>query len=583
MAAQRVHAKYFAIAVFLSSLAAVMLIGWVVQHPPQWPVSGTPRWLLLAYTLLLLVAWTFPVRLDEQWFSVALGITIPLFLQFGVVLTVVLSFVSWFVSQLIVGRRLNGFRVLMNFAVYTLMIFFSALAFHVAGGVLIRNGWTLSLDRIVWPVSVFFVVANAVNYLLTRGLLYVVGGVPQSLSPLGMLWDLVAAVNELLIAWIFILVQHAYGAVSFPWAVALFVAALFMFHLYSDLFISNRQLSAITDASIKLNRDLSVDMLIAALMDSLPKLTHTSAAGLFLPDEHGVLRARAVRAPSPAFEETMIHWSVRDGEGSIGRIYGERRPFLQRRRSRSALRGTPASVDEWMRSPSILMVPIVYQEHRLGVLVMTSDENNGFGKRDMKMIQIMAGQAAVGLWNARKLQQSRAQSYTDQLTGVYNYRYFVETLEEMCVESDETGAPVSLLVIDLDFFKTVNDTFGHDVGNAVLQRIAQILKNQVRDRDVVCRYGGEEFMIILPRASLDTGVQIAERLRRAVETTPISVPPVGKTTMLPVRVTASIGVATYPDMADSPQDLLRNADRAMYVGSKQAGRNRVGIYGEAVQ
>ena len=90
-------------------------------------------------------------------------------------------------------------------------------------------------------------------------------------------------------------------------------------------------------------------------------------------------------------------------------------------------------------------------------------------------------------------------------------------------------------------------------------------------------------MIILPRASIDTGVQIAERLRRAVEATPISVPPVGNTAALPVRVTASIGVATYPEMADSPQSLLRNADRAMYVGSKQAGRNRVGIYGEAVQ
>lgn len=582
MAAQRVHASFLSIAALFSSLAAVLLVWSAVVHPPHWPVSEDARWLLFGYALLLLVAWTFPVRLGEQWSSVSLGITIPLFLQFGVMFAVVLSFGSWFVSQVIVGRRLNRFRVLMNFAVYTLMVLAGAFAFHLARGTLMPGNWSTTLDRVVWPVTAFFIAATVVNFALTRGLLYILDRAPGSLSPLGMLWDLVAAVNELLIAWIFILVQHAYGTVAFPSAVVLFAIALLAYRLYSHLFLANRQLSAISDASIRLNRDLSADMLITGLMDSLPKLFLATTACLFLPDEHGVLRARAVRAQSPSLEEIMSQWSLQDGEGLIGRKYSDRRPLLQRRTGRP-LAGTPATVEEWTRSPSILIVPIVYQEHRLGVLVLTNTENNSFCKRDMKMTQILATQAAVGLWNARKLQQSRVQSYTDQLTGVYNYRYFVETLEEMCAESNETGAPLSLLVVDLDFFKSVNDAFGHDVGNAVLQRVAQILKHQVRDRDVVCRYGGEEFMIILPRASLDTGVQIAERLRRAVEATPIAVPSHGKTAMLPVRVTASIGVATYPEMADSPQSLLRNADRAMYVGSKQAGRNRVGIYGEAVQ
>ena len=582
MATQRIHASFLTIAAVLSSLAAVLLAWCAVVRPPLWPTTVDHWWILAAYFMLLLVAWAFPVRIGQQWSSVLLSVVIPLFLQFGVVLTVVLAFASWIVSQVGMGKHLGRFRILMNFAVYTLMALAAALAFHLAGGTLMPDNWSTPLAQVVWPVMAFFLAGTAVNFLLTRGLVYLLGRGRERLSPLGVLWELMAGVNELLLAWIFVIVLHAYGLAWFPMAVAAFLVGLIGFRLYSDLLIANQQLSAISDASIKLNRDLSVDLLITGLMDTVPHLVQASVAALFLPDELGVLRVSAVRAQSPVMEETMSNWSVQDGEGLIGRKFSDRHPLLQRRTARS-LTGMPSTVDEWMRSPSILIVPIVYQEHRLGILVMTNRESNGFCKRDLKMTQILAGQAAVGLWNARKLQQSRVQSYTDQLTGVYNYRYFVETLEEMCAESNETGAPVSLLVVDLDFFKSVNDAFGHDVGNAVLQRVAQILKHQVRDRDVVCRYGGEEFMIILPRASIDTGVQIAERLRRAVEATPISVPPVGNTAALPVRVTASIGVATYPEMADSPQSLLRNADRAMYVGSKQAGRNRVGIYGEAVQ
>ncbi|GEC80489.1 sensor domain-containing diguanylate cyclase [Lysinibacillus sphaericus] len=157
-------------------------------------------------------------------------------------------------------------------------------------------------------------------------------------------------------------------------------------------------------------------------------------------------------------------------------------------------------------------------------------------------------------------------SITDKLTGLKNRRFFQEKLEEQLAMFRKSAIPFSLLILDIDHFKRVNDTFGHQVGDEVLAQLAQILDAQARPSDVVARYGGEEFVIILPDTSVDDCWTIAEQLRQTVE----------QAQWQTGRITISIGIATATDN-DSDVTILKKADQALYT-SKENGRNKVSLF-----
>ena len=174
---------------------------------------------------------------------------------------------------------------------------------------------------------------------------------------------------------------------------------------------------------------------------------------------------------------------------------------------------------------------------------------------------------------AEKLEQNQKALYElatrDGLTGLYNRRTFNALIEDELARARRFKQPVSLLLLDIDHFKHVNDTCGHQAGDAVLKGLGELLGRQARAIDRVCRYGGEEITVILPEADVDTAVDAAERLRAAVEVQPFDV-----NAGAPLRITVSIGVASFPAHADNPEALVAAADAAMYI-AKQSGRNRV--------
>ncbi len=168
------------------------------------------------------------------------------------------------------------------------------------------------------------------------------------------------------------------------------------------------------------------------------------------------------------------------------------------------------------------------------------------------------------------LQSSVALAYTDSLTGVYNRRYMNAHLDRKIMEIAETVKPVSVLMFDLDHFKAINDTYGHAAGDDVLKELASRVSHGVRDLDLVCRYGGEEFVIVMPDADVDVAVNVAERVRSFVAEQPFAI--AGGDTAL--NVTISIGVATTRDPTETQEGLISRADEALY-GAKAGGRNRV--------
>lgn len=169
----------------------------------------------------------------------------------------------------------------------------------------------------------------------------------------------------------------------------------------------------------------------------------------------------------------------------------------------------------------------------------------------------------------KELRALELQVMRDPLTGLYNKRHFDRVLETEMERARRGQQPLSIILLDLDHFKSINDRFGHPAGDHVLHAAAQILKGELRMTDVPCRYGGEEFVIILPTTPLTTAVQVAERLRSALKRAPID------TDKGAVRLTASLGVAVFrPDQKTTAASLIERADEKLYE-AKRSGRDRV--------
>jgi diguanylate cyclase (GGDEF)-like protein len=211
----------------------------------------------------------------------------------------------------------------------------------------------------------------------------------------------------------------------------------------------------------------------------------------------------------------------------------------------------------------------------LGLLTVACsgcDQRTGCGGRnapDDATVESVAGTLGLIVASLRLQESLRDQSIRDGLTGLFNRRYLEETLERELRRADRESLPLSVLVFDVDHFKSVNDTYGHEAGDEVLRTLAGLLQRNIRGGDVPCRFGGEEFVVILPGANLHVGHERAEHLRGTIAALRIA------TRAARLQVTVSVGVAMYSgDQAETGEDLLQAADRALYR-AKQGGRNRV--------
>ncbi len=180
---------------------------------------------------------------------------------------------------------------------------------------------------------------------------------------------------------------------------------------------------------------------------------------------------------------------------------------------------------------------------------------------------IVGGQLALGLRRVSLYHQVQEMAIQDGLTGLFVRRYFLERLEEEVARAHRRQTSLAFLMVDLDHFKRINDTYGHLVGDRVLREVSHLIRRSVREMDLVGRYGGEEFGVALPEADRALGIQIADRIREAVQAAPIAAYDEK------MRLTVSIGVALCPKDAKTAEELIESSDRAMYE-AKGMGRNR---------
>jgi diguanylate cyclase (GGDEF)-like protein/putative nucleotidyltransferase with HDIG domain len=244
------------------------------------------------------------------------------------------------------------------------------------------------------------------------------------------------------------------------------------------------------------------------------------------------------------------------GDGLIGQVARTGEVAMVREVNATSLRPVlPGSV-------SAIALPVNCAENLLGVLYVESSEPSEFNDEEVQLLRTLADLFAGALHNAKNFQKAQEQAITDGLTGVKTHRYLMEALSSEWKRSTRSSRPFSLVLMDLDRFKFVNDFYGHLEGDVVLQRVGLILEQNCRRSDIVARYGGDEFVILMPETNVEQARQIAGKLRSWVASDPL---------LRDKNITASFGIACFPIHGSTPQELIQVADASMYLSKHQGG------------
>src|SRR5271167_3075922 len=220
---------------------------------------------------------------------------------------------------------------------------------------------------------------------------------------------------------------------------------------------------------------------------------------------------------------------------------------------------------------SVICVPLKSRLRVLGVIQLVNVDMAQFNEPEVFFLRALCDYAAIAIENARWVEKIQELTITDDCTGLYNARHLYKTLETEVYRSSRFGYEFTVVFIDLDHFKLVNDTHGHLIGSKLLAEIGYLIKAQLRLIDFAFRYGGDEFVVLLPQTGKDSALVVAKRLRDSLRTSMFC-----KEEGLNLNVRASMGVATYPHDAKTPHDIIRQADEMMYL-VKNTSRDNIGI------
>jgi diguanylate cyclase (GGDEF)-like protein len=272
-------------------------------------------------------------------------------------------------------------------------------------------------------------------------------------------------------------------------------------------------------------------------------------------------------------EKRVLGMSFREGEGVTGRTLQKSEMIYIPDTSRSEIylhyKG------EKQEDGSFLSVPLLFKKKVVGVLNMFRKGADAFSPDEIRFLSTLTVELAIAVVNAKLYSKTRELSVRDELTQLYNRRYFQEVLPLEIKRSQRFRRPLALLMIDIDYFKRFNDRYGHLAGDDCLREFVRLVGAKVREVDFFARFGGEEFVLILPSTSKEDGTVVAEKIVALVREHPFRTGPnqEGKTE----RLTTSVGLAAYPDDARTVEELIDAADIALYE-AKNGGRNRVEAY-----
>ena len=325
--------------------------------------------------------------------------------------------------------------------------------------------------------------------------------------------------------------------------------------LFAEEQKKSRQLTLINNVSSHAITTLDPEEMLAKIASEMEKHLSYDHIGIAILDYSA--KELVVQAEAGARREAVGR-RILLGEGLVGQVARSGQMAMVREVSASAPRMVLAG------SAASVALPVTYGEQFLGVLYVESSEPCDFPEQDVLLLRTLADLFAGALHNALTFQKAQEQAITDGLTGVKTHRFLMEALSAEWKRSTRANRPLALVLMDLDRFKFVNDFYGHLEGDVVLQRVGHILEQNCRRSDVVARYGGDEFVILMPETTVEQARQLANKLRGWIASDPL---------LRDKNITASFGIAAFPVHGSTPQELIQVADSSMYLSKHQGGNS----------
>ena len=332
------------------------------------------------------------------------------------------------------------------------------------------------------------------------------------------------------------------------------------FYRLSKMLASTLKLDEILDIAVTFSKEIvDYDMAVFSLKEESETLKVAAAKGF-----------RAADMINKIFKpyESIIGWVIKNSKPLFfSDFQGDKRD---------------APIFPWISLPirSLICLPLCVKDDTIGVFFIASKKENFFSAYETKIFEVIAAHTATQIQNAMMYQQMEKMATTDGLTGLFNHRHFQEMLSRELERAERYNEKVSLLLVDIDHFKKVNDTYGHPAGDKILKGVAKILTSSIRGIDAAARYGGEEFAVILVNTDGKGALETAERIRRVMENNKFNI---GSAS---IKITGSLGIAVFPGdtgVDDGAQRLLiSRADNALYLAKKE-GRNMAYLFKDVAE
>jgi diguanylate cyclase (GGDEF)-like protein len=318
-----------------------------------------------------------------------------------------------------------------------------------------------------------------------------------------------------------------------------------------------RRLAILTDIVKTANSILEPRKVIELIMARVQELVPSEAWSMLMVDEEK--QELAFELALGAKGKDVSSFRVKMGEGIAGWVAETGKPAIVNDTAKDARFARKFDTKTQFETRSILCAPLISRGRTIGVVEIINKLKGRFTEADLDILLTLVEPCAIAIENAILFQRTEQLTITDDLTKLFNSRYLNVYLSRELKRCKRHGIPLSVIFLDLDGFKGINDQYGHLAGSGTLAEVGAILAEAVRESDILARYGGDEFVVVLPETPPPGALVIAERLRRSIEVHSFL-----QEQGLTARISASFGIASYPDHALTPEGLIQKADQAMY-------------------
>ncbi|WP_102026876.1 sensor domain-containing diguanylate cyclase [Salirhabdus sp. Marseille-P4669] len=549
---------------------------------PSTSIDG--KWFdVISFALLMCIVAIFPIIVGETPIFFIHGISFAVFLHFGLFVEIILTELA--VITLLIKLRLSKsqlYRIPVNLTLFLLTSIIGAAIFYLVGG---ENGelTSFSLENFV-PIICYALGIIISNQVLLHLLQMFTTGTREKFFSSSLLWDLMTSIITLPVGFILYLLYSDLGAIAIYFVGIPFIMISGIITSFYTTNQINRYMQKTSNIGQKLTGHLNVkevlDVFVTEISDLL-KVDYTYIYDVTNSNEMLSL----IRYVDASCETKISNILLTKNEGISGTVYGKEEGMFFTNRLSWYRKIKDQTIPQ--DAESLMSVPIRRNDKVVGIITIVSKRKRAYEKYHFMLLDILSNYLAVAIENARHYENTKKKSERDPLTKLYNFRYFEGYLQGLFEDMKAKGVYEnhSLILLDLDHFKQVNDLYGHESGNEVLRELATRLNSLSNENTIVARYGGEEFVLLLKNRTKDEAIFEAERIRKMISDEPFFLQKhiMESENSIEIQITASIGLATFPDDCDESTELIRHADRAMYVGAKRKGRNRVATYEKAIE